>query len=405
MPLTRRETLISASGLALAFAVPVRAQDAVPFQIGALNPITGAGSAYGAGMQEAISFAVAEVNAAGGAAGRKLQIFAEDSQTLGDQAVLAARKLVDINKVEAILGTWASSESLAIMPLVQDNGLIAMNTSAAVAVQEQDKKDLVWRYEASNARYGEAFAIMCERRGFKRPATMALNAASSLGNAQGFQRAWEAKGHGQVVADVIYEPKRPTYRSELEKILTADPDVIVAGCYMPDATILLREAYSLGASNAWIMPGGSANNQVADALPSDVTEGVIAIETIANENSPAFKHFSDLYQKASGRSSVDNIFAAMTYDMVISLALAIEAAGPGADRAGINAKLREVSNPPGQKVGSFAEGKQLLLQGKKIDYDGASGPIDYDENGDVKPVFGVYIFENGKRVRRDSIEF
>lgn len=404
MSFTRRETLIGASGLALAVSFPARGQEAAPFRIGALNPITGAGSAYGAGMQQAIFLAIEEVNAAGGAAGRKLQGFAEDSQTLGDQAVLAARKLVDINKVDAILGTWASAETLAIMPLVQANGLIGMNTSSAAAVQEQDRKDLVWRFEASNASYGKAFAAMCEKRGFKNPATMALNAASSLGNAQGFQRAWEAKGRSKVVADVVYEPKRASYRSELQKILSAKPDVIVAGCYTPDAIILLREAYALGAKNAWIMPGGSANSLVAESLPAEATEGVIAIETIANENSVAFKHFSDAYQKKSGRSSVDNIFAAMTYDMVISLALAIEAAGPGADRAAINAKLREVSNPPGQKVGSFAEGKALLEQGNKVDYDGAAGPVNYDENGDVTPIFGVYIFEGGKRVRRDTIE-
>lgn len=310
MSVTRREALIGASSLAL--SLPARAQDAAdPFRIGALNPITGAGSAYGAGMQKAIAFAIEEINATGGAAGRKLQIFAEDSQTLGDQAVLAGRKLVDINKVDAILGTWSSGESLAVMPLVQDNGLIAMNTSAAAAVQEQDKKDLVWRYEAGNARYGQAFNAMVAKRGFKRPATMAMNAASSLGNAQGFQRAWEAIGNGKVVADVIYEPKRPSYRSELEKILAADPDVIVAGCYTPDAIILLREAYSLGAKNAWIMPGGSANAQVADALPAEATEGVIAIETVANEGSPALERFSAAYKTAMGRESVDNIFAAM----------------------------------------------------------------------------------------------
>lgn len=82
--------------------------------------------------------------------------------------------------------------------------------------------------------------------------------------------------------------------------------------------------------------------------------------------------------------------------MVISLALAIEAAGPGADRAAINGKLRAVSNPPGEKVTSFAEGKAALAAGKEIDYDGASGPIDYNEAGDITPVFGVYIFEGGK---------
>jgi len=57
----------------------------------------------------------------------------------------------------------------------------------------------------------------------------------------------------------------------------------------------------------------------------------------------------------------------MAYDMVTVLALAIEAAGPGAPLAAINAKLRAVANPPGTKVFSFAEGKAALKAGK-IDY-------------------------------------
>ncbi|MFM7570979.1 MAG: ABC transporter substrate-binding protein, partial [Betaproteobacteria bacterium] len=66
-------------------AVSAMAQSAAPsFRIGALNPITGAGSPYGPGMQRAILMAAEEVNAAGGAGGRRLEVFAEDTQTKPD---------------------------------------------------------------------------------------------------------------------------------------------------------------------------------------------------------------------------------------------------------------------------------------------------------------------------------
>ena len=151
------------------------------FRIGSLTPITGAGSPYGPGMQQAIRLAVDEVNAAGGAGGRKLELFTEDDQTKPDAAVLAAKKLIEVNKVQAVLGTWASGVTLAVMPLTDAAGIIQMNVSGAPAISTLDTKDLVWRFQATNDRFGAAFAEICTKRGFKRPATMAFNNASGLG--------------------------------------------------------------------------------------------------------------------------------------------------------------------------------------------------------------------------------
>jgi len=194
----------------------VFAQTTGTFRVGSLCPVTGAGSPYGPGMQQAIRMAVDEVNAAGGAGGVKLELFSEDSQTKPDAAVLAAKKLIEVNKVQALLGTWASGVTLAVMPLTDAAGIIEMNTSGAPAISTQDTKDLVWRYQATNDRFGQAFAEICKKNGYKRPATMAFNNASGLGNTQGFTKAWEAAG-GKVVAHVTYEPNRPSYRSELQK--------------------------------------------------------------------------------------------------------------------------------------------------------------------------------------------
>ena len=111
---TRRDVLLAGAGLAGAFALPrfAFAQDAGTLRIGTLCPITGAGSPYGSGMQKSIEAMVAEVNAAGGAGGRKLELFNEDGQTKPDAAVLAAKKLIEVNKVQAIFGTWSSSTAI-----------------------------------------------------------------------------------------------------------------------------------------------------------------------------------------------------------------------------------------------------------------------------------------------------
>jgi len=400
----RRQLLITPMAAALSTgAISAMAQSAAPsFRIGALNPITGAGSPYGPGMQRAILMAAEEVNAAGGAGGRRLEVFAEDTQTKPDAAVLAAKKLIDVNKVQAVLGTWASGVSLAVIPLTDQADLIQMNVSGAPAISTLDKKDLVWRFQATNDRFGAAFCEIAVKRGFKRPATMAFNNASGIGNTEGFKKAWEKRG-GKVVANIVYEPNRPSYRSELQKVLAEKPDVIVTGSYLPDTTIILREWFQSGEKTAWIIPGWAANPDLVKALGPEVCEGIISVDTVSAENAPAFKHFDAMYTKAMGRSALTNVYAPMAYDMAISLALAMEAAGPGASVAQINARIREVSNPGGQPVSTFAEGKAKLAARQKINYEGASSKLDFDQYGDVSPDFGVYVIEKGQLVRRDIV--
>ena len=231
---------------------------------------------------------------------------------------------------------------------------------------------------------------------------MAFNNASGLGNVEGFTRAWEKRG-GKVTAHVTYEPNRPSYRSELQKILATKPDVIVMGSYLPDTTIILREWFQSGADTKWIIPGWAANPDLVKALGAEVCEGIISVDTVSNEKSASYAHFDAAYTKATGKPASTNIYAAMAYDMVISLALAMEAAGPKATVEQINAKMRDVSNAPGTAVFTFAEGKAQLAKKAKVNYEGASSKLDFDKAGDVTPDFGVFIIEKGQLVRRDVV--
>lgn len=405
MTLSRRQTL---AGLASTLLLPALTRTAgaqtAAFRIGALNPITGAGAPYGSGMQKMILAAAEMVNANGGAAGRTLEVSAEDSQTQPQAAVLAAKKLIEVNKVQAILGTWASGVSLAVAPLTNDANILLMNTSGAPAlsVPPANAKGLLYRFQATNDRFGRAFAELAQKEGFKRPATMAFNNASGIGNTEGFRKAWEAKG-GKVVENVVYEPNQPSYRAELQKVLAAKPDVIVMGSYLADTTIILREWFQTGETTKFIIPAWAANPELVKALGPEVTEGIFSVDSISNEGSAAYKAFDAAYQKAMGQPGANNVYAAMTWDMVVVLALAMEAAGPNADVAAISAKLHEVAGPGGTQVATFAEGKAALKSGK-IDYQGASSILDFDQYGDVTPDFAVSVISKGKIERKSIIK-
>lgn len=385
-------------------ALPAAAQEKT-FTVGALNPVSGAGGPYGTGMQKAILMAADEINAAGGACGAKIDVVAEDTQTSPDAAVLAAKKLVEVNKVQVVMGTWSSGVTLAVTPITTAAGVPEMNTSGAPAISTEDKDDMVWRFQATNGRFGRAFAEIAELRGFKRPATMAFNNASGLGNTEGFTEAWVKKG-GEVVSKVVYEPKQPSYRSELQQILASNPDVVVMGSYLPDTTIILREWFQSGQNPdlKWIIPGWAANEKLVEALGSEVTEGVIAVDSISNENAPSFAHFSEAYTKATGDAPGTNVYAAMTYDMMVLWGLAMETTCGDLSPKAINANLRAVDNAAGEKVYTFAEGRAALKAGKTINYEGASSQLALDEYGDVTPDFSLSVVSAGKIARERVIK-
>nr|WP_207951388.1 ABC transporter substrate-binding protein [Bordetella trematum] len=371
-----------------------------PFRLGALNSITGVGGPYGGAMLEAIRIAVDEVNAAGGAAGRKIQLHAEDDQTKPDAAVLAAKKLIEVHQVQAVVGIWPSSVGLAVIPITNNAGLIMMNTCGAPEMLTENRKGLAWMLQASNAVFGRAFAQVARERGFKRPAIMAFNNSTFVGLANYFKETWEQDG-GKVSSMVIYEPNQTTYRTEVNRVLATQPDVIALGSYRPDATILLREWYQSGQDCKFIMPGWTANEALVKALGKEVTEGIISISNVAASENDAYKSFAERF-RAKLKHEPD-IFAAQSYDMVIALALAIEAAGATADTAAINARIKAVTRHGGEKASSFAQGRDLLRAGKAVDYDGASSNLEFGEHGETVPDFGVSEIQNGKLVLKETV--
>ncbi|MGF7158751.1 branched-chain amino acid transport system substrate-binding protein [Rhodoligotrophos appendicifer] len=391
----RRQFGQLAAGLAAALAGSgaAFAQGAQPFRLGALNSITGAGGAYGPGMLEAIKIAMTQVNDAGGAAGRKFELFAEDDQTKPDAAVLAVKKLVEINRVEAVVGIWPSSVQLATLPITNAAGITSFNTCGAPEIEMVDKEDLVWQFYASNKMIGRVFAEVAKARGFKNPAVLAYNNSTMVAQAEYFRKTWE-EGGGKVGEFIVYEPNQTSYRTELDRALATKPDIVVLSSYTPDVTILLKEWYQSGAENKFITPGWAVTQKVADILGPEISSQITTISNVPASNNDAYAKFVDAFKKVTGTEP--EMFAACAYDMVIVLALAIELAGPTATPKEIASKIRSVTNAPGTKVSTFIEGRDLLKKGEEIDYEGASSSLEFGEFGNTTPAFGVYGFDDNK---------
>ncbi|MFO1281402.1 MAG: ABC transporter substrate-binding protein [Burkholderiales bacterium] len=351
-----------------------------PFRVGALCPVTGAGSPYGPGMQKMIVAMAEAVNAAGGVNGRRFEVYAEDTQTKPEPAVLAAKKLVEVNKVQAILGTWSSSETMAVLTSVTEPaGVLHFTVTGAREFSFEDKKDFGWRFTPSSYAYGLAYAKIAMDMGVKRPATMGFNNPSGLAQAAGFADAWKKLG-GTLAGSVVYEANRPSYRSELQSVLANKPDLVVVAGYVPDTTIILREWYQTGVPAKFILPSWGAGDKLVETLGANVVDGIVTVGAGTPENSPSAKACDELYRKLTGNPVSANFYSTMCFDMVNVLALAMQAAGPGANpRIAAN-----IETSPTRRARSCTRSPKggLLKRGTKIKYSGAYSDLRFDENGD-----------------------
>jgi len=367
-----------------------RAADAI--RIGALNPLTGSGSVYGKGMLEAIKIAVDEVNQAGGPLGRKLELYSADAQSDSNAAVLAAEKLVNISKVRAIFGTYASAVTLAVQPIAIRNDVIIMNTSGAPQVSE--KGPLSFQFNPRENLYGKAMAELAHERKFKTAAILAMNNPAGQGMAKYFQEDFEKLG-GKVTIRVDYQEKQTSYRAELNKVLGTQPDMVLVPAYTPEAAVIIKEGSTISPKMHWMGPAFAFNQRLIDMLGPAITNGLLAIDSIPAKDSKSYQYLATEYEKRVGSSVFGNVYAAMTYDMINMFSLAIQKANDTTSEAIVKA-MHEISGSGGTIVSNFAEGAAALKRGEKIDYRGASGPLKFNQTNNRGVFFGVFELKDGK---------
>lgn len=396
------------SGLALASCsalAQTREVKSMPLKIGALVPLTGAGGAYGAAMRNAAVLAAQEVNQAGGINGRIIEMITADCQTSPAKAEIEARKMIELDNVSAIIGTWASSVTLAVMKITDAANIIEMNVSGAPGISFEDKKDLVWRFHPSQVRFGEACAVALFQLKALRPAFMAINNAAGLGSLDGFKRAWQQTG-GTLATEIIYEAGKPNYEAEVSQLLKAKPNVVVMGSYAPDMTAIYKDYLKAKTAEpmAWLAPAWAANEDFLKAVGKDAAEGVITVSSASNEGAPAYMRFIKSYEQQYGKIDLSNIYAPMCFDMVQILAMAALRAGSSATPLEMSGVLRSVTNKPGQVVDGFKSAKALLAAGQKVDYDGASGRLNFDHFGDTITPFEIRKYVAGVQVRQRIVK-
>ncbi len=370
---TRRTVMLGATAL-LATPAILRAQSA-PITFGTLTPLTGVGGTYGPSMRDAAANVFTAVNEAGGLLGQEIDLVSEDTQTNPEAAVRAVRKLIDVDGVSVVIGTWASSITTAVAPLCWENGVMLFTVSGADSITQLPHMGYIARTQPNSVLQIEVagdFMLRQESTGMAWIGPQTPFAQSSIDILAG-----QAEGAGIGMESLIYEADKSTYRSEVDTILRSNPDFIMLGGYAADSTVVLRDIWQAGYEGRIIGPAYAVNPTVLEALPAEVTEGVFTWEGAPDVGSSAYANV----QASLGVEEVDP-YSAQTYDHATMAVLAAAAAGDASGMA-IRDALRTISQGEGDAVSDAIAGLEVLAGGGAVNYSGASGPCDFDEIGDI----------------------
>jgi ABC-type branched-subunit amino acid transport system substrate-binding protein len=373
MIISRRAAL--AAGLAAPFIRVARAADE-PLRIGALCPLTGAGGQYGPSMVKTIQVVADEINKAGGIAGRQIAVTVADDQTNPDAGVASGHKLIDVDRVAAVVGTWASAVTTAVAPLCWEAKVMLFTTSGADSITKLPHLGYIIRTQPNTyLQIGRASQFMLENKA-KRVFALAAQTPFAVGSYSRMTAVLK-EGAAEAVGQIIYDPKQTSFRSEIDKALAERPDTLFLNSYAPDLAVLLRELYQLGYDGHRFTPGYAATPAVLSSLQPDLTNGLWAYAPSPDLDSPAYA----AVQKILGTQTPDP-YSCQVFDHMNLIALAVAKSGQTTGTA-IHDTIRQISQGDGEAVYSAIDGMKLLAAGKAVNYSGASGPCDFTPEGDI----------------------
>lgn len=338
-------------------------------KIGVVLPLTGDGAAYGKKEKNGIELAIQETNQA--LRDRNLEIIPvyEDSQGVPAPAVAAFTKLIDIDKVVALIGGAFSSSTLAMVPIADKKKIVVLSPSASSPKLSGSSK-FFFRVWPSDTAEGAVMAeVAIARLQLKKIAILYGNNDYGLGLKDVFAQKIKEQG-GQIATIESYNEGDSDFRSQLTKIKSMDVDAIYMPGYYKEFAKILKQAKELGV-DAQFMSCGTFHEPEILQIAGNAAEGVVFVQPYFDRNSeaPVTKNFVASYEKQFGLEA--GVYAAHGYDAAKILG--------------------EVIIDGNQDSPSI----QIALLGIR-DFPGVTGKTTFIEGGDVVKTYRVMKVHNNK---------
>jgi branched-chain amino acid transport system substrate-binding protein len=377
------------TAVALALAPAAGAQPACPVKLGGVLSLTGSLGAVGKPIAETARLAVEHVNAAGGVKGCPIEFILRDDQGQSTVGVDAAKHLVDVQGVPALIGAISSGVSLPILSSVAAPAKVTMVSCCSTAptftvLAAEGKTGGYWfRTIPTTKTMAYAAARLAGERGYKKTAVIYVNTDFGVNMAKDFGRAVQKLG-GSVAASIPYQENQPSYRAEVTRALGSSPDSMYLVAFPQDGATIAREWLSFGGTQSLLLNNALRAPEFLKAVGAKFLQNAYGMDT-AQVSGPSVDGFNQAYQTKFG-SAPNGPGLHTIYDAVVVVALAMQAART-INGTEIRDNIRKVTAPGGTVVSTGVDGVrrglELLRGGQAVRYVGATGPLTFDEHGDV----------------------
>jgi branched-chain amino acid transport system substrate-binding protein len=312
-----------------------------------------------------------------------------DTQTDPKIGVDAAKALVDLDKVPVLIGAVSSGVSMPILTSVTvPSGVMQMSccsssTAFTELAKEGKTKGLWFRTFATTRNQAAVAAKLIQERGYKSVGIFYKN--DDWGQDIGKLVAADLATLGiEVTTSAAINDAQPSYRAEVTAMLKTKPEAVYMALYPAEGISLVRE---------WLSLGGTQEFVVANSLKSDEFRDGVGMQyltkLIGHDSAPPRTESADTFTKmymAKFNSEPNGPGLPNSYDAVMISLLAMDAA-PELTGAAIAASVPRITDPAGTPifpdVAGLAKAREILNAGKNISYQGATGAVVFDSNGDV----------------------
>ncbi|RMG48687.1 MAG: hypothetical protein D6718_01200 [Acidobacteria bacterium] len=343
-----------------------------PIHIGGLIPESGAAAVYGRPIKRGIELAIDEINEAGGVlGGRRIEFECHDTATNGDVAEAAAHELLE-KGVPAVIGPATSSVALRLVPIFNEHETILLSPAASSPTLTKEGGDWFFRVYPSDIGEGYRMATFCRDMVLSRVAVVAVKDSFGQGVADVFAEHYKAPTRRIVYrADFEGSLDEASARRIARELAKSRAEAVYIAAYVDDMAALLRAIEKEKVKIARLATSAVTRDLIEAA--ETAAEGLVFPQTGFDPGAkdPAVQRFVEAYRNRYGEDP--DTFAAHGYDAAKVLAAAIEAA----------------------KLPAPTQIRSALLN---IEYQGVSGRIDFDLNGDVIQQPKLYAVYNGEIV-------
>jgi len=397
--------------------------------LGTLLPKSGALGPFGLPMEQGVELAVTQINQIGGVLGQKLAVLACDTGTNPAQATVAARHLVDVGRVQAIIGAGASGITIETFNRVAKPAGVLMISPASTspAITDLPDEGLLWRTAPSDAIQGRAIAAWLREQGFQRIAVVNRDDAYGNGLAGVVQEVFCQAGcpAGTFRIDIYPADAEPPILAQRQAGIVGEvkdfaPDAVVLVAFAADGLEFLRLAQGMGLR--FVLTDGMKDlailgDRLADP-PSDspgVDDDRLICDVVGtNPGSPNPAFFAPFAAQFQARFGITpRNFEAQSYDAAYLVGFAYAAAhGAGVaapDGRALAHGLTRVSEGESVRIGpdGWNQGVAILNSGAltTIDVVGVSGELDFDPaSGEAPGSIDMWRFDPDAPSDADKIE-